>query len=174
MRNDVTKKTKSARKVLAIFAAAAVLIIFAVLSQSLLHHYKKAEVASYNKSATILQNRDNIPLYLGDQVLHVSIARLPQEQQRGLCCRDSLDTNSGMLFVYDKPGDYRFWMKDTRIPLDMYWINGEKSIVHIEENVRPESYPRSFGSPKPAQYVLETNARFAKKHNIKVGDKIRF
>ncbi len=107
-------------------------------------------------------------------VINVKTAKTSQDQRRGLCCRDHLDANAGMLFVYDQPGDYRFWMKDTRIALDMFWISSGKKVVHIEENVRPESYPKSFSSPKPAQYILETNAEFAKKHNIKIGDKVRF
>lgn len=113
-------------------------------------------------------------LSIGNTLIRIQVATTAKEQQQGLCCRDSLEPDEGMLFVYDKPGDYRFWMKDTRIPLDMYWINGEKSIVHIEENVQPGSYPKSFSSPKPAQYILETNAGFAKRHNIKSGDEVRF
>ena len=79
-----------------------------------------------------------------------------------------------MLFVYNKPGDYRFWMKDTKIPLDMFWINSDKQIVHIEKDVQPSSYPESFGSEEPAQYVLETNAGFAKKYQIQNRDIVAF
>jgi len=97
-----------------------------------------------------------------------------QERARGLCCRDSLPQNSGMLFVYDQPGNYRFWMKDTKIPLDMYWISSEKTIVHIEHMVLPSSFPASFGTDKKAQYILETNGGFAKAHTISVGDRVEF
>lgn len=79
-----------------------------------------------------------------------------------------------MLFVYDEPGDYRFWMKDTKIPLDMFWIDSNKQIVHIERDVQPSSYPKSFGSTKPAKYVLETNAGFADKYKIKNRDNVAF
>lgn len=106
--------------------------------------------------------------------LKVAIADSNEEKATGLCCRDSLLTNTGMLFVYDEPGIYQFWMKDTRIPLDMYWLNSDKKIIHIEENVQPSSYPRSFGPDAPAQYVLETNAGFARRYNITVGDSAQF
>ena len=173
MQNDETKKIKLAHKELFILAIIA-LIIFAMLPHFLLHSQGQSYKSIDTKNATLSQNRKSTSLSVKNQVLQVDMAYSAQEQQHGLCCRDSLEPDAGMLFVYDKPGDYRFWMKDTRIPLDMYWVNTEKKIVHIEENVQPESYPKSFGSPKPAQYILETNAGFAKKHNIKVGDKIRF
>lgn len=106
--------------------------------------------------------------------LNVKFATTSQERARGLCCRDSLPQNSGMLFVYDQPGNYRFWMKDTKIPLDMYWISSEKTIVHIEHMVLPSSFPASFGTDKKAQYILETNGGFAKAHTISVGDRVEF
>lgn len=119
------------------------------------------------------QNR-NDTIRIGNTTINVERAVSEAERQRGLCCRDFLAENAGMLFVYSQPGDYRFWMKDTRIPLDMYWISSEKKIVHIEQNVQPETYPQPFGTDKPAQYILETNAGFAKTHNIKVGDPVNF
>lgn len=105
--------------------------------------------------------------------INVQIATSSQEKARGLCCREKLPENSGMLFVYKKPGNYRFWMKDTKIPLDIYWIDSQKKVVHIEPNVRPESYPNDFGTNIPSNYVLETNAGFAEAHKVHVGDQIK-
>lgn len=154
MQNEKTKKTKLARRLFA--GAAAVLVGLSVLF-----------------FATRAQN--GLPtVRIDGVVVSVEIAKTSQEKQQGLCCRDSLPENRGMLFVYEKPGDYRFWMKDTRIPLDMYWISFEKKIVHIEQNVQPNSFPKHFGSGIKAQYVLETNAGFAKKHNVQVGDTVEF
>ncbi|MBP9738381.1 DUF192 domain-containing protein [Candidatus Saccharibacteria bacterium] len=115
-----------------------------------------------------------IPLIIGGQSLNVEIANTSQKREQGLCCRESLPSDQGMLFVYDSPGDYRFWMKDTQIPLDMFWIDVSKHVVHIEENVQPDSYPQTFGTSTPAQYVLETNAGFAKEYGIKNRDKVAF
>ena len=123
--------------------------------------------------ATILQN--NKPAFLiGNAPVSIEYARTPDEKFRGLCCRDFLPENSGMLFVYNRPGNYRFVMRDTRIPLDMYWISSGKEVVHIEHSVQPSSYPKTYGTNTPAQYILETNAGFAKRHNIKVGDTVKF
>ncbi len=153
MQNDATKKTKLARKAL-------LAVVLAVLCGSVFF-----AINSQKQTKTV---------YVNETKLTAQIATSSQEQKRGLCCRDYLAKNSAMLFIYDQPGDYRFWMKDTKIPLDIYWINSEKRIVHIEHSVQPESYPKSFGSEKAAQYILETNAGFAKTHSINVGDTVKF
>ena len=106
--------------------------------------------------------------------LKVKIATSSQDKMRGLCCRDSLPDDQGMLFVYDEPGLYGFWMKNTRIPLDMFWIDSDKRIVHIQKNVQPDSYPKSYVSKEPAQYVLETNAGYADRYNVKNRDEVAF
>jgi uncharacterized membrane protein (UPF0127 family) len=113
-------------------------------------------------------------LTINGNKIRIEIAKSSQKKSEGLCCRDSLPDDHGMLFVYDQPGDYRFWMKDTKIPLDMIWIDSNKKIVHIEEDVQPSSYPKSFGSNDPAQYVLETNAGFVKKYQIQKRDNVAF
>ena len=153
MPSERTKKIKWAHSALAIIATVVVLTIIFIAINS-------------QKTYT--------SLVVGNQTLQVEIANTSQKRQQGLCCRDSLPADQGMLFVYDKPGDYRFWMKDTRIPLDMIWIGSNKHIVHIEHSVAPESYPQTFSSPEPAQYILETNAGYAKKHGLKKSDNVAF
>lgn len=161
MQNERTKKTKLGRSTLILGGLVGLVI---------------AVLAVFFYIATPLQNEtSSLPtLRVDNQEVYIEIARTPEEQARGLCCRDNLPEDHGMLFVYDQPGDYGFWMKDTRIPLDMYWINKDKEIVHIEHSVEPDSYPKSFNSPVPAQYVLETNAGYAKKYDIQIGDTTSF
>ncbi len=77
-----------------------------------------------------------------------------------------------MLFVFDKPDIYSFWMKDMLFPIDMIWISEDGKVVYIERDARPESYPNSFIPDAPAKYVLEVNAGFSEKNNLKVGDKV--
>ncbi len=154
MQNEKTKKTKWALKFVAVVTVvlfSGVLIFFATKSQ--------------NDVMTVTINKAE---------LVVEIATTSQEKTQGLCCRDSLPQNHGMLFVYEKPGTHQFWMKDTRIPLDMYWIDASKKIIHIEHSVQPETYPQTFGPEALSQYILETNAGFARAHNIRVGDMVEF
>lgn len=124
----------------------------------------------------VSKRSDNLDTFveINKETLQVKIATTSQEKEKGLCCRDSLPQNEGMLFVYDQPTDLRFWMKDMRFPLDMIWIDHNKKIVHIEQDVKPSSYPKVFSAKTLAQYVLETNANYVSKHNIKVGDAVSF
>lgn len=153
MQNEKTKKIKWVHKVLLVVAVCLIALGILIAKNS--------------------QN-DYTTLRVGEQTLKVQIAKTSQKKKAGLCCRDSLPFNQGMLFVYDQPGYYSFWMKDTRIPLDMIWIDSSKQIVHIEHSVAPETYPKTFINPEPAQYILETNAGYAKKYNIKKSDEVAF
>lgn len=116
----------------------------------------------------------NKTISVNDTIIHVKFATTSQERERGLCCRNSMPADSGMLFVYDSPAIHFYWMKDTTIPLDMYWIDAKKKIIYIKTNVQPNTYPKRFGPNVQSQYVLETSAGFAKKHAIKVGDTVLF
>lgn len=154
MQNEQTKKTKSAPRLLIILVTA---VLVGIVSFFVVRPQNKSSVLEVN-----------------NRKITVEVAITKNEQEHGLCCRDSLPSDSGMLFVYNKPGIYRFWMKDTRIPLDMYWIDAQKKVIYIEQNVQSNTYPRSFGPYQPAQYILETNAGYARKHNISVGDIVSF
>lgn len=106
----------------------------------------------------------------------VEIAADPELRAQGLMYRDHLRPASGMLFLFDKDDDYGFWMKNTRIPLSMIWIDSEKKIVHIKDSV-PPCYIEQCPSYEPgvqARYVLELAAGEAAKRGIKVGDVVRY
>jgi hypothetical protein len=110
-----------------------------------------------------------------DNCFEVEIAENFLEQSRGLMFRKSLADNTGMLFVFDKDAIYSFWMKNTKIPLDIIWINSDNEIVYIFEFAEP---CRTFFCPKinpnkNAKYVLEINAGLSEKFNFKIGDQIK-
>jgi uncharacterized membrane protein (UPF0127 family) len=77
-----------------------------------------------------------------------------------------------MLFVFEKPGHYGFWMKDMHFNIDMIWLDEAFKVVYIQPDATPESYPTSYGQEAEAKYVLETNAGFAKVHNIRLGQQL--
>lgn len=72
-------------------------------------------------------------------VFNVEVARTDEEQDRGLMFRTSLPENGGMIFPFKKPRIGSFWMKNTLIPLDMFFIRADGSIDRIAENTIPES-----------------------------------
>lgn len=109
-----------------------------------------------------------------DTTIKVEIADDNNEKEKGLSGRKSLKESSGMLFMFDVSGDYVFWMKDMKFPIDIIWINENLSIVHIEEGVIPETYPITFKSPSESKYVLEVSSGFSSKNNFKIGDRVEF
>ena len=90
----------------------------------------------------------------------------------GLMYRDSLAEDHGMLFVFPDETPRTFWMKNTRISLDIIFINRNLEIVSIAENAKIFSLDQ-IPSHKPAMYVVELNAGSAKKFGLKVGDKLQ-
>lgn len=111
-------------------------------------------------------------MYVESTPIAVTIADNDEERRQGLSGVESLGEFEGMLFVFPEEDRYGMWMKDMRFPLDMIWINNESRIVHIEENVKPESYPDTFVSDEPARFVLEANAFFADRANVTEGDEV--
>jgi uncharacterized membrane protein (UPF0127 family) len=85
--------------------------------------------------------------------------------------RESMEEKQGMLFIFPQERFQSFWMLNTLFSLDMLFINKEKEIVTIHKNTTPLSQ-QSYPSSKPALYVLEVNAGFTDKYNIKEGDKV--
>jgi len=82
-----------------------------------------------------------------------------------------MSVSEGMIFVFDKPDFYYFWMKDMKFPLDFIFIKNNE-VVDLLENIAPETYPKSFTSKVKADKVIELNAGEIKKSGIKIGDKL--
>lgn len=101
----------------------------------------------------------------------VELARSPEEQMRGLMFRRSLGADHGMLFMYDSPRVMSFWMKNTRIPLSIAFIDGSGRIVQIEP-MEPYDAVTRHVSQQPAMYALEMNRGWFEKNGVGVGDRM--
>lgn len=106
----------------------------------------------------------------GDTEIRAEVADDPYTRRIGLSNRESLEEGRGMLFLFEEDAPHSFWMKDMRFAIDMIWMNSNRMVVHIEEEVSPETFPRSFGPRTMSRYVLEVPAGYADKSGIKVGD----
>ena len=104
--------------------------------------------------------------------MRVELATTEAQREKGLMARESLGENRGMLFVFPEQGTWNFWMKNTKIPLDILWMDVSGRVVTIERDVQPSDEERApiFSNDRPAKYVLEANAGFAAKHGIAIGD----
>ncbi len=90
----------------------------------------------------------------------------------GLSGRTELPDNYGMLFVFDTAERQGFWMKDMQVPIDIFWLKDNGTILDVKENVSPDTYPDVFYPSAPVRYVLETRAGFASNHALTKGDSI--
>ncbi len=105
-------------------------------------------------------------------IFTVEIVETETERNRGLMFREALDPHAGMLFVYPDQEIRTFWMKNTRIALDLIFIDTNNKIVHIHPNAIPMD-ETSISSQFPARYVLEVNAGMAKQCGLGKGDKVK-
>lgn len=112
---------------------------------------------------------------VSDVSVSVEIADNIEEQTVGLMYRTSLDENHGMLFVFSDEQQRIFWMKNTKIPLDIIFIDADGIIVDMKENFQPcvvEECEKYYS--EPAQYALEVSAGFVEEKGIEAGDTITF
>ena len=113
-------------------------------------------------------------VHIGGSELRVDVADSESERRQGLSGRDRLETNQGMLFIFDEVGKPGIWMKDMKFSIDIIWLNEAKEVVDLDMDVSPETYPRTFTPDVPVIYVLEVPAGFSATHNIKLGDRAVF
>jgi len=102
----------------------------------------------------------------------VELAETQEKQALGLMFRDELRDDRGMLFLFPGEAMRSFWMKNTRIPLDIFYFDEDLSLVSVSENVQPcrtQRCPR-YPSTGPAKYVLELNAGKAAELGVRKGD----
>ncbi len=105
----------------------------------------------------------------GGVSMRIELALTEAAREKGLGGRTVLPSKYGMLFVFAKDGRYGFWMKDTLVPLDMFWLSDKGQVVYIARDVATSTYPNVFYPSVPARYVLETAAGFGRTHGVATG-----
>lgn len=129
----------------------------------------------YLNKITAVEHKDEIKI--NDQIIIAEVVKDPLDKEKGLSGRDEIGVNEGMLFLYDAPGLYGFWMKGMRFPIDIVWIRSN-TVVGFVENVdpqigAPDSALRTHYPPENVDRVLELRAGRAKMLRLNVGDAMR-
>jgi uncharacterized protein len=110
-----------------------------------------------------------ISIKLKQQHYQLQIADNNQRRMQGLMYRASLADNEGMLFVYPKSGNYRFWMKNTLIPLTVIWMDEQAEIVDIKLLLPCKAVNCPiYAAARPSRYVIELSQ--SQYHLYKKGD----
>ena len=108
-----------------------------------------------------------ITIEIGNKKYKVQEARTDEEKEKGLQGVTELPEDEGMLFYFDPPEDVSMWMKNTRIPLDIIFINDDDEVVYVGEGI-PNSEEKI--TVQDVAFVLEVN----KGSGIKEGDELEF
>ena len=108
----------------------------------------------------------------GRASFQVEVADTEPTRKLGLMHRDHLAVGRGMLFVFERTGPVSFWMKNTRMPLDMLFMDESGRVVFIHERATPYE-TRSIHGGDSIRYVLEVNGGVAELYGIKAGTEAR-
>ncbi|MGH8029923.1 MAG: DUF192 domain-containing protein [Arenimonas sp.] len=107
----------------------------------------------------------------------VEVADDYAERERGLMFRDSMDADRGMLFVHERQEPQAYWMKNTKIALDILYFDSARKLVSAQKRVPPCSAGDRcppYASEGDAIYVLELNAGAADAMGLAKGDEVTF
>jgi uncharacterized membrane protein (UPF0127 family) len=118
------------------------------------------------------QNLERRPLIVGNQTVSVQVADEDEERTKGLMYVREMPEKEGMVFVWPEAAVRSFWMRNTFIPLDLFYIR-QGEIVKVISWAKPLD-ETGLPSDQPVDWVLEMNGGWAERYNVGVGDKVRF
>ena len=120
--------------------------------------------------ASCAERDQTYELSISGRRLVVEVADTPQTRSRGLMHRETLGADRGMLFVFDREAPQTFWMRNTRLPLSIAYIDSRLIIREIYD-MEPLSL-EPIPSRLPALYALEVNRGAFEQLGIRVGDRL--
>jgi uncharacterized membrane protein (UPF0127 family) len=107
----------------------------------------------------------------GPHPFTVELATTPAQMEQGLMFRQSLAPDAGMLFDFTTPSVAMMWMKNTLIPLDMLFVDGQGRVVNIHERAVPGSLA-TIAAAAPVRAAIELNGGTAARLGIRPGDRV--
>ncbi|MGQ9842899.1 MAG: DUF192 domain-containing protein [Spirochaetota bacterium] len=131
----------------------------------------------YNQQLSVYaQNKKNGVIYIINTInrkinCNVEIAATPEEHAKGLMGRSELCDNCGMLFIFDDEEYRTFWMKNTKIPLSIAFIDSNGIINDIQDMKPYQTFP-TYSSKYPAKFALEVNQGWFQINYITIGAKV--
>jgi len=114
-----------------------------------------------------------VGIWAGAGHLEAEVAATPEARHRGLMGREYLDPDRAMLFVWPREGPRVFWMKDTRIPLSVAFLDGQGRVLNVE-GMQPLREDRFYGSQGGARFALEANRGWFRRYGVERGNRLRF
>jgi hypothetical protein len=128
----------------------------------------RGRVLDYTKEIRFLDDKGN-----KISSIKAAVVDTDEERNQGLMDVWDMPENNGMLFVFDYEAPLSFWMANTPLSLDIIFLNKDKEIVNIHTNTPPLS-ERQFESKGNAMFVIEVNAGYSLKYDIREGLRVDF
>lgn len=125
-------------------------------------------------SLIVSEDREVRVLAINDVQLNVTMLTSTASRVQGLSGVEFLPEQTGYFFVFDNPGYHGIWMPDMLLDIDIIWLDKDLRVVHMAENISPDTYPEIFHSDKLALYVLEVNAGMAREWGMEIGSKLEW
>lgn len=127
--------------------------------------------AEAGKKAAPKTVEDRFAIKIGDRTVQMQIAALPAEMQKGLMFREKMGADEGMLFIYESPQAMGFWMRNTKLPLDIGFISPEGELQEIYA-MYPLDERTVASRGRRLQFALEMNQGWFKQNGVKPGAKL--
>jgi uncharacterized membrane protein (UPF0127 family) len=118
--------------------------------------------------------RNDVQVRLGGKEFKAEKSATEASREQGLSGRACIGGDQAMLFAFDKPDRYCFWMKNMNFPIDMVWLDAQKRVTNLVPDAQPSSYPTSFCPNEESQYVLELRAGSLRHLEVTLGDSAKF
>lgn len=127
------------------------------VQRAVIEFKKEAELSLFDKEGEVIKTLD------------IEIAETAYEQETGLMYREEMENHQGMLFTYkDERPRPSFYMKNTKIALDLIYFDKDFKVVDFNLNALPMD-ENLLSSKVPSQYVLEVVAGFVEEFDIQLG-----
>src|SRR6185369_1837932 len=130
----------------------------------------------YGSKMTTKMKTNGSQATIGTHTFDVEVVKTNNNTQIALTKYTAIADNQGMLFLFDQPGFYTFWMKNMKFPIDMIFIHDDVVVSFVENATPPTSkdtQPLIYQPESSANKVLEVNKGTIKRDNIKKGDKVK-
>ena len=136
--------------------------------------FKESEVQKQNKKIVFVDGAI-IKVKVAAAEVAAEVAKSDAKKHAGLEGREKLDAGEGMLFVFDRPGNYSFWNKGMNFMIDIIWIKDDV-VVNISENMPDFKTSPDYTVTRRAEavFVLETTSGFIANNGIKLGDHVQW
>ncbi len=113
---------------------------------------------------------NTVEMQIGSKTFNLEIAATDPARERGLMRRDSIPADHGMIFVFPEEKERAFWMKNTRIPLDIIYVASNGRVVSVKQMKAYNT--KSVPSDGAAKYAIEVNAGAAEEAGVGIGDEL--